>query len=212
MSLRSYWFASQTILYYNIPVPPDLQSSALARRGREYWHLDGLPTLVAATLYLAAVGLFLLLVHLLRHINDHSHKWSLLADLLNVFAGFAVITSTFWVLGGLIWLGINWEDLIEWFKLRITYPRTGYVAPPRYWQPDSSVASGDPVTTCQQSRLCRWLTIPSFHRIGALCYWGFCWPFVVFDSDSTQLSRPPGLRLVRHCGSPDSFRAFSILF
>jgi len=32
-----------------------------------------------------------------------------------------------------VWLLHNYEDVIEHIKARFTYPRTGYVAPPSYW-------------------------------------------------------------------------------
>ncbi len=61
----------------------------------------------------------------------------------------AVITSPFWIIAALIWLSGNWEDLIERFKVRLTYPRTGYVAPPSYWQNEPA----KPANPQQESRL-----------------------------------------------------------
>lgn len=76
------------------------------RRARDYWDIDGLPALLAgATTVL--LGVILL---------PTERSWSGAALVLWLGAWFLVAER---------------KRTLEWLKSRITYPRTGYVAPPR---------------------------------------------------------------------------------
>ena len=57
---------------------------------------------------------------------------------------------------------MNWEDVIEWFKFRLTYPRTGYVAPPSYWQNETT----EPAARPENSRMRRALSV-----FGGFWFW-----------------------------------------
>jgi hypothetical protein len=76
------------------------------RRARDYWDIDGLPALMAGA-YTVLLGLIWL---------PTDRPWP----------GVALV----------LWLG-TWvfvaeiKGTLEWLKSRITYPRTGYVAPPK---------------------------------------------------------------------------------
>jgi hypothetical protein len=129
----------------------------LSRRAKDYWQVDGLPLLVGGAAYLAAIGMFAGVLYL----GTHHFANAFLESLAKICAGFAVLTGFFWVIAALIWLEMNWEDIIEWFKIRLTYPRTGYVAPPSYWQNEPKLAAPP-----QESPLCRWLTV-----FGSLWFW-----------------------------------------
>lgn len=74
------------------------------RRARNYWDIDGLPALRAGA-FIVLWGVFYLSTGI------HKSLWAIV------------------VLG--VW-GLSWKKkgIIEWLKGRITYPRTGYVAPP----------------------------------------------------------------------------------
>jgi hypothetical protein len=113
---------------------PDVTNqSQLARRARQYWNADGIPTLFAAGLYLAVVGSLLLVAVPLRHGHDPNIPWYI-KDMVAVPLTFAMMVSPVGIIFVLIWVATNWEWWIEQVKLRITYPRTGYVAPPSRWR------------------------------------------------------------------------------
>lgn len=78
------------------------------RRARDYWDIDGLPALLAgATTVLVGVTWF--------PADPHRH-WPGVAFVLWMVAWFFLVEK---------------KGTLEWLKSRITYPRTGYVAPPR---------------------------------------------------------------------------------
>lgn len=111
----------------------DIPDSQLARRARGHWNVDGIPILVGGVLYLGVVGSFIAFLALPGYADSFPKNW-VFESFIQPLAAFALITSPFWIIAAIIWLSVNWEDVIEWFKLRLTYPRTGYVAPPSYWQ------------------------------------------------------------------------------
>jgi len=86
---------------------PETSSAILEakRRARDYWDIDGLPALLAGatTVLLGVVWLYT---------GDRS-VW----DFLLFWAFFSPLLKS--------------KKTIEWLKGRITYPRTGYVAPPK---------------------------------------------------------------------------------
>ena len=78
------------------------------RRARDYWDIDGLPALLAgATTVLLGV----------TWLPSDSHRpWPGAAFVLWLVAWFFLA---------------EYKGTLEWLKSRITYPRTGYVAPPK---------------------------------------------------------------------------------
>jgi hypothetical protein len=85
------------------------------RRARDYWDIDGLPALLAgATPFL--LGVF----------------W--------LYTGKDSVWDILWV-----WFVLSclFDGKVEWLKNRITYPRTGYVAPPK----ETPYSKRDPYTT-----------------------------------------------------------------
>ena len=134
--------------------------SQLARRARQYWDADGIPTLFGAGLYLAAVASLLVVAVLLRHGHDPNIPWYI-RDMVAVPLTFAMIVSPVAIIFALIWVATNWEWWIEQIKLRITYPRTGYVAPPSRWR--SNVPNELPV---RRGPLCRLLDF-----LGGFWFW-----------------------------------------
>src|SRR5712671_33106 len=86
---------------------PETSSAILEakRRARDYWDIDGLPALLAGatTVLLGIVWLY----------TGNRSVW----DFLLFWAFFSPLLKS--------------KKTIEWLKGRITYPRTGYVAPPK---------------------------------------------------------------------------------
>jgi hypothetical protein len=81
----------------------------LMRKTKTYWYEDGLVEILAG-LFFVVIGLFLLADWATP--QDSPLKW--------IFApGFAVVTIA-WILSG--------RKVVNWFKEKITYPRTGYVS------------------------------------------------------------------------------------
>ena len=136
----------------------NISDSQLARRARDYWHVDGLPTLVGAALYLAVVGFVLFMLQLIEHASVVKNNW-LSEWVVMPVVGFAIMTFPFWGIAILVWLSLNWEDVIQWLKARVTYPRTGYVAPPSYWQGESDPESAPEKQIEEDSWLYRSLTL-----------------------------------------------------
>ncbi|HEX3587476.1 MAG TPA: hypothetical protein VH024_15850 [Candidatus Angelobacter sp.] len=87
---------------------PETNSAILEarRRARDYWDIDGLPALLAGAATVS-VGVILLPA------KSHLPWWG--AGL--TFGSFA------------LYFLAESEGTVEWLKSRITYPRTGYVAP-----------------------------------------------------------------------------------
>jgi len=76
-----------------------------SRRAKTYWEIDGLPVML--------VGASTILIGLLLYFATFQSAWFLPA--LAVFF--------------LLWSVLNKKETLEKLKARITYPRTGYVAP-----------------------------------------------------------------------------------
>jgi hypothetical protein len=72
-----------------------------------------------------------------QHIDALKRNW-FFDSFIGPIAWLVIAISPLWIIALVTWLSINWEDLIEWFKVRVTYPRTGYAAPPSYWQNEPS--------------------------------------------------------------------------
>ena len=79
------------------------------RRARDYWDIDGLPALLAGTATVSYGVLWL-------PTDNHLPRWWGVALVLGLFALLLLSES---------------KRALEWLKSRITYPRTGYVAPPK---------------------------------------------------------------------------------
>lgn len=113
-------------------MPENESLSKISLNARAYWRADGIPALVVGLAYTMVVGsvVTLFLVAL-----NYSPDWNWLTQpILVLWLPGAVIFS--------VWLANNYEEIVEWMKVRITYPRTGYVAPPSYWnQPEQERAS-----------------------------------------------------------------------
>jgi MFS family permease len=79
------------------------------RRARDYWDIDGLPALVAGA------------VAFLWGVLSLSGSWHL-----------PLWTSALFIGLWFFWIFLLWKRKValEWLKSRITYPRTGYAAPP----------------------------------------------------------------------------------
>ncbi len=97
-------------------MPPANSSPVLdaERRAWSYWFVDGLPNLVAGLISLLLAVAFVLLSH-------QRHNKSLV-----LFASAAILTLVY------ILVFARFRQTIEWLKARITYPRTGYAAPPTF--------------------------------------------------------------------------------
>lgn len=80
------------------------------RRAKTYWEIDGLPAIL--------VGASTILIGLPFYFADFQSAWSLPA-----VAAFI-----------LLWPVLNKKETLEKLKARITYPRTGYVAPPQAYE------------------------------------------------------------------------------
>ena len=80
------------------------------RRAKTYWEIDGLPAML--------VGASTILIGLLLYFASFQSAWFLPA--LAVFF--------------LLWSVLNKKETLEKLKARITYPRTGYVAPPQAYE------------------------------------------------------------------------------
>jgi hypothetical protein len=100
---------------------PPLERVSLA--ASDYWVEDGIPALVAGAAYIliagSGLGSWMLMVHFWP-------AWSWLTGSL----------ALLWMPGAFIsvvWFWQHREQVSEWLKARVTYPRTGYVAPPSYW-------------------------------------------------------------------------------
>ena len=117
-------------------------------RAKEYWLSDGIPALVFGAayivLFLEVCAIFALL-YLLPHVGSN---WLWLFNSAFVASPVAVFLS-------LVWFGLWHEDIIEFIKSRITYPRTGYVAPPSYWT-EKEEEKEDPPSTLPGAVL-RWI-------------------------------------------------------
>jgi hypothetical protein len=89
------------------------------RRARDYWDIDGLPALLAgaATVSLGVISL---------PTESHLH-WRDVGLTFALFALYFLAES---------------KRTLEWLKSRITYPRTGYVAPPK----ETPYSKRDPYT------------------------------------------------------------------
>src|ERR1043165_4953161 len=100
--------------------------SDFKQRARAYWVADGIPLLLGAGMYLLIVAALRFLWVSALKLSDFKGNW-FLESFVGPFVGFAIATLPLWSIALAIWFWGNWEDLVEWFKVRLTYPRTGYV-------------------------------------------------------------------------------------
>ena len=143
---------------------PEQYQSEAARHAQDHWRADGIPLLIGAGIYLLVAGTLVTLVVLADENVSLPDNWFF--EIVKVVFVGAMVSWAFWVIPLMIWLFVNWEDIVEWFKLRLTYPRVGYVAPPSYWDEDEEVDLEEAPT--QQNRLQSWLRTASRFWI-----WGF---------------------------------------
>jgi hypothetical protein len=167
---------------------PEHIESEVARHARDYWRADGIPLLIGAGIYLLVAGVISFLVVLSERNISLPDNWFF--EIVKVGIVFAMISWVFWAIPLMIWLMVNWEDVVEWFKVRLTYPRTGYVAPPSYWESDEEADEDEPAIP--QSRLQRWLRFTS-------SFW--FWFFALFSVNivSPESGLTPKVRIVLLC-------------
>lgn len=103
---------------------PDRDAAQLRRDAMEYWKSDGIPDLVSGVAFtiLGAVGCICPFIP-----GQPTGNWGWLVGSLAV--GSIPLGIVF-----LVWFSNSREEIIERLKTRLTYPRTGYVAPPSYWE------------------------------------------------------------------------------
>ncbi len=100
------------------------------QRSWNYWFIDGLPSLVAGiACLLAAFGLYT------TSIRPENPVTIVLAIAALILYGVVVLRM---------------REIIEWLKERITYPRTGYTAPPpARWREDTALSQDLTVLSLQ---------------------------------------------------------------
>lgn len=118
-------------------MPENEPLSTVSLNALAYWRDDGIPALIVGVGYTIVVASMLTLFSIgLKSSPDSNWNW-LTGSLMVLWLPGAFVFS--------VWLANNYEDIVEWIKVRITYPRTGYVAPPSYWNHDAgkpTLASG----------------------------------------------------------------------
>jgi hypothetical protein len=94
--------------------PAESPVAKVERRAWNYWFVDGLPNLVA--------GLTCLLVSatVIVALDYRNRRSPLVIILVLVAFGLYMV------------IAIRFRKVLEWLKSRITYPRTGYAAPPYF--------------------------------------------------------------------------------
>lgn len=88
----------------------------------DYWQDDGIPTLISGIAFTLMVAP-LVALYFVFLLFSRNADW---------FAGFLIL----WMLAAfaiLVWFSNIYEEFAERMKMRFTYPRTGYVAPPSCW-------------------------------------------------------------------------------
>jgi hypothetical protein len=93
------------------------------------WEEDGVPAIVAGVVYSIVAGSILTLCSTMINTSP-AWGWLTVSLLVLWLPGAFIFTNWYWQ---------NREDICEWIKARITYSRTGYVAPPSYWTRETSV-------------------------------------------------------------------------
>lgn len=124
--------------------------SEIVRRARAHWRADGLPMLVAAGIYLSVVCGLLAFGYFVHRLPSLRHN-SFVDNFVGPVFVLLFITSPFWILAFAIWVETYWEDIIEWWKGRLTYPRTGYVAPPSYWKHSAEIETLQPESKIERT-------------------------------------------------------------
>jgi hypothetical protein len=174
-------------------------------RAKEYWFSDGIPALVFGAAYivlLLEVCAFLSLLYLLPHVGSN---WLWLFNSAFVASPVAVFLS-------FVWFGLWLEDIIEFVKSRITYPRTGYVARPSYW---TEKEEGEEPPATLPGAVLRWIDrLPIFEsglgRMVRACLRILFWVWILGIFEPAWL--PPKLRWIFIATlvlpSPSRFREF----
>src|SRR5215472_4239894 len=103
---------------------PDQDAVQLRRNAMEYWRSDGIPDIVSGVAWIIFPGAFCLLPFVPE---QPTGNWGWLIGSL------AVGSIPLGIVFG-AWFSNSREEIIERIKTRLTYPRTGYVAPPSYWE------------------------------------------------------------------------------
>jgi hypothetical protein len=130
-----------------------VQPQAAGRRAAAYWFIDGLPEIFFGTLYVVS-GTALLICG--SHLPD---RWAK-AAMLGI---------------GTAFLFLFWKDrvILDYFKMRLTYPRTGYVRPPSDYEPGGPV-----VLTLRAAPPVDW-NVTSFRIRTVFVFW---WAAIVADA------------------------------
>ena len=105
-------------------------------RSWQYWNVDGLPSItMGVAVLLQGMG----------YLWGHHHPHSILPIFLAAFSIAIYIDQIFW------------RKIVGWLKARITYPRTGYAAPPpRTLHTDPALLSASEL---KQQRKTKWVWI-----------------------------------------------------
>jgi hypothetical protein len=175
-------------------------------RAKDYWFSDGIPALVFGAAYivlLLEVCAIFGFLYLLPHVSSN---WLWLFNSAFVASPVVVFLS-------LVWFGLWHEDIIEFIKSRITYPRTGYVAPPSYWTEKEEERENPPATL--PGAVLHWIDrLPIFEsqpgRTVRACLRVLFWVWVLGIFEPSWL--PPKLRWIfiamLALPSPSRFREF----
>jgi hypothetical protein len=98
--------------------------SQLSLEAWDYWKDDGIPTLISGIAFIVAAAPMSALCFVFPLFSWKAWGWII---------GFLIV----WMLAAttfLLWFfSLMHEDFAERIKMRFTYPRTGYVAPPSCW-------------------------------------------------------------------------------
>jgi hypothetical protein len=174
-------------------------------RAKEYWSSDGIPALVFGVAYIVLfleVSAIFALLYLLPHVGSNWLWFFNSAFVASPVAGFLSFA----------WFGLWHEDIIEFIKARITYPRTGYVAPPSYWKDENE--EEEEANTLLGAVLLWIYRLPIFEsspgRMARACLRILFWVWVLGIYKPSWL--PPNLRWIfialLALPSPSRFRKF----
>lgn len=104
---------------------PDRDAAQLRHDAMEYWKSDGIPDLVSGVAFTIFFGSIICTWRFIH--GQPTGDWGWLVGSL----GLASLPLGFVFL---VWFSNSREEIIERIKARLTYPRTGYVAPPSHWE------------------------------------------------------------------------------
>jgi len=186
---------------------PECAIEQADHRAKEYWSSDGIPALVFGAAYIVLFLEICAVLGFLYLLPRVGSSWLWLFNSAFVASPVGVVLSV-------LWFALWHEDIIEFIKARITYPRTGYVAPPSYWTDEDDKETEEPPSTLPGAVL-RWIDRlvifeSGFGRIVRACLRILFWIWVLGIFEPSWL--PPRLRLIfiatLALPSPSRFREF----